>query len=120
MYIRYKAYRQGRETLTTMANVCRTLLEASTGSKNKQRKKAADQYYIDLEVLSKLGELCDKGSNEEARKAPKKGTFIPLTPKEKQWIEQVVKEIIRRVGEWSHNPRANLRLLTMSDFPAIP
>jgi hypothetical protein len=86
MYIRYKSYLQGREPLTTMANVCLTLLEASTGSRNKRREKAAVQYYIDIKVLKKLGELCAKGSIQEARKATEKGPFIPLTPKEKQWI----------------------------------
>jgi hypothetical protein len=97
MYIRYKAYRQGREPLTTTANVCRTLLEASAGN----RRKAASKYNIGIKVLSKLGLLCDRGSIEEARKAPKKGPFVPLTSEEKEWIEQVVKAIIRRVGEWA-------------------
>lgn len=120
MYLRYKNYRQGREPLTTMANVCLTLLQASTGSKNKQREKAAEKYRIDKTVLSKLGELCDRGSQAEARKAPKKGSFVPLTEKEKQWIETVIKAIIRRAGEVAYDSKAKLNLLTMSDFPCIP
>ena len=47
MYLRYKSYRQGRETLTSMAYMCLTILETSAGG----RIKAEKQYNIES-VLS--------------------------------------------------------------------
>lgn len=116
MYLRYKAYRQNREPLTSMANMCLTILQASVGG----RKEAAQKYGISREVLNKLGNICDKkGSENEARKAPTDGQFTPLSSDEKTWIVKVVKAMIRRVGEYAYDPDINFKQLTMADFPDI-
>lgn len=116
MYLRYKAYRENREPLTSMANMCLTVLEVSAGSK-QSRKKAAQKYFIHFDVLKKLGELVsERGSKLEARKMPKSGTLIPLTQKEKSWIEEVIKKIIFRVGERAFDQQKQLPQITMNDF----
>ena len=116
MYLRYKTYRQNRETLTSMAYMCLTILQAGAGD----RKKAARQYSIDYAVLETLGKLTStKGDPEEARKSPKDGKFDPLRPKEKEWIVSVIKALILRAGEYAYDPRAKLKQLSMKDFPDL-
>ncbi len=116
MYLRYKTYRQNRETLTSMAYMCLTILEAGVGS----RKEAAKQYSIDNAVLDTLGKLTStKGDPAEARKYPKSGIFDPLHPKEKEWITSVIKTLIRRAGEYAFDPSAHFEQITMNDFPNI-
>jgi len=116
MYTRYKAYRAGRESLLSMAYMCLTVLEASAGS----RPNAAIKYAIAKPVLIKLGTLCsERGGPGEARKRPKNGIFSPLSSQEKEWVAQVIKTMIRRVGEHEYNPKASLTQLTIDDFPSI-
>ncbi len=118
MYLRYKAYRQNREKLTSMAYVCFTVLKASAGG----LEKAAKQYYISSKVLKKLSELSTtRGGATEARKCTGNGTFTPLSPKEKEWIVSVIKALIRRVGEseYARSTGTELKQITMGDFPKI-
>ena len=118
MYLRYKAYRQNREKLTSMAYMCFTVLKASADG----LEKAAKQYYISSKVLKKLSELSTtRGGATEARKCTGNGTFTPLRPKEKEWIVSVIKALIRRVGEYecARSTGAELKPITMGDFPKI-
>lgn len=116
MYLRYKAYRQNRETLTSMAYMILTILQVSVGG----RKEAARQYNIEYAVLDILGKLTSsKGDPAETRKFPKDGIFEPLRPKENDWIVSVINALIRRAGEYAHDPRAKLKQLSMSDFPDL-
>ena len=116
MYFRYKAYRENRETLTSMAYMCLTILEASAGSRCR-RKNASQKYFIRFDVLDKLGELVsERGSKSEARKMPNGRTFTPLTQNEKVWIEKAIKKIILRVGEQALDPQKQLPEITMNDF----
>jgi hypothetical protein len=116
MYLRYKFYRQGRETLTSMAYMCLTIIENSAGG----RRKAGKQYNIKYEVLDTLGKLTStKGGPEDARKFPKNGIFNPLHPQERGWIESVIKAIIRRTGEYAYNPKLKRRQINLKDFPEI-
>ena len=127
MYFRYKAYRQNREKLTSMAYMCLTVLEKRAverdkAKENKKLEKAAKQYCTSRSVLKKLAELSStRGDSTEARKYSGNGTFTPLSPKEKKWIESVIKALIRRVGEYEYarSTGAELKQITMDDFPAI-
>jgi hypothetical protein len=113
MYLRYKAYRENRETLNSMAFMCLTILQEGAGG----RKKAAKRYNIDYKILNTLGTLVStKGDKADARKFPKDGKFDPLRPREKDWIVSVIKALVRRVGEYAHDPKANLKKLSMGDF----
>ena len=116
MYHRYGAFKQGQEPLTSMAYMCLTVAEASAGG----RQEAAERYQTHPNVLGKLGELSStRGSLLEVRKAPKHGIYLPLTPKERKWIEAVIRALIRRVGEWAYDPETTLDRLTMDDFPEL-
>jgi len=117
MYLRYKSYLEGRESLTAMAYMCLTVFQASAGG----RKEAADMYCIDYDILDTLGRLTStKGGPEEARKFPKHGKFDPLHPKEKEWIVSVVKALIRRAGEYAHNNKMELNQISIKDFQELP
>lgn len=117
MYLRYKMYRQNREALLSMAYWFLTNIEASGGG---TRKIAAEKYYIDLDVLRKIGQLTStRGSKLEARKAPKKTSCTPLTQNEKVWLEKVIKRITFRLGECAFDPQRKLQTITMNDFPSL-
>lgn len=119
MYLRYKAYRQNRENLTSMAYMCLTVLEASAGNGGKKRANAATKYNIDYSVLDTLGKLSEKGDAKDARKVPKNGSFKPLSQVEKEWIVSVIKALIKRAGEYVYNPAAKLQGITMNNFPQL-
>ena len=122
MYYRFRAYRQNRESLTSMAYFCLTILESGEeyyGS--KRRERVAEKYNIDFKVLKKLGDLTsERGDQLETRKYPKSGQLIPLKPVEKKWIEEVIKAIILRVGEAEFSKEESLPILSLDDFPELP
>lgn len=116
MYHRYGKFMRGQEPLTSMAYFCLTVTEKSAGG----QQKAAELYQIHRDVLRKLGELSStRGSPLDVRKAPKRGNYLPLTPKARQWILEAVKALIRRLGEWAYDPEGTLDRLTMDDFPEL-
>lgn len=116
MYLRYNAYRDGKESLLSMAYMCLTVLETSAGG----RSKAASKYSISKTVLNTLGTICSKkGDQSQARKAPKKGAFCALSHSESDWVTKVVKALIHRAGEWAHKPSAPLPTINMADLPPL-
>jgi hypothetical protein len=116
MYLRYKAYREGRDTLLSMAYLLLTVMQ----SKSKTRKEAAEKLKMEKEIFDTLGELCStKGEEREARKAPKNGTFIPLEHKEREWVLAACKLMIKRCGEFEHCGTEKLSLLKMDSLPTL-
>jgi hypothetical protein len=116
MFIRYKLYRDGRESLLGMAYWCLTVMEYSSGGRNE----ASDQYRVDLKILRKLGELCgNRGDVREARKLKGNAGLTPLKAAERAWIKAVVKRLILRVGEYAYDPVAKLPTIKMTDLPNL-
>jgi len=116
MYLRYKYFREEKESLTAMAYMCLTVFQASAGG----RKEAVKMYCIDYDILDTLGRLTStKGGPGEARKYPKNGKFDPLHAKEKEWIVSVVKALIRRAGEYAHDDKVKLNQISIKDFPEL-
>jgi hypothetical protein len=116
MFLRYRLYREGRETLRNMADWCLKVMEYSAGG----RHEASEQYGVDYRVLRKLLELCwTKGDVDQARKLKGNSSNNQLKPAEREWIRTVVKRLILRVGEYAYDPVFKLQLLTMADFPRI-
>jgi len=116
MYLRYKLYREGRETLLGLAYWCFIMLEYSAGG----RSEAADQYVVDYRVLRKIAELCyTREDIRDAKRLKGNAGITPLRTVEREWIRAVVKKLILRVGEYAYDPVAKLPLITMSDFPPI-
>ena len=113
MFQRYKLYFKGKEPLTSMAYMCLTVFEAS--AKN-DRNNAGKKYNVSHKVLNKLAALCAKGDELEARKTIQHRQYTTLSPEERDWIIRAVGALIRRAGEWSYDPEATLKKITMTDI----
>jgi hypothetical protein len=105
--------------LTVLENPA-TAREQAASSPNKRvaskrRRKAAEAFAIDLEILDKLGELSSTaGDRLTARKVENK-PFRGLSGSEEKWIEQAVRKLIHRLGE--HALGAPLERITIHDLP---
>src|SRR5262249_31197976 len=120
MLLRYEMYLDGKEPLLSMANACMTLLEGSTGATRRVREAFCQTYRIDRAVRDKLGDIVsERGGPAEARKFRSRATMTPLTEKEKQWVKDVVKAMIRRKAEYDADPSAPLQQITLADFVPI-
>ncbi len=117
MYNRYMGYREGREPLAGMANFCLTILEDSTREQKGRRLAAARMYNIDEQILSKIGDLSANRGGAEARKAD--GVTTDFSPKERHFLEQAIKAIIRRVAQRKHTSKGNLSGISWSDLPPL-
>ena len=115
MFDRYVEYRARRGYLTDMANFCLTILENSVQTKKERRKAAAKHYDIEYKVLDKIGRLCSQKGGAEARKA--QGVDQDLNGQERQFLEEVVKAIIRRAAEVVGDPNGSRDTIVLSDFP---
>lgn len=119
MLYRLDLYRQGREPLAGVANVCLTVLESSalqaTGGNGSKRKAAANQYQIALPVLKRVAMLSAKKGGPVARKAEGRGD--PFTKEETHFLEAAVAAFVRRAAEKAADPYGNLPLITMADLP---
>ena len=113
---RYKKYLDKKsDELLSMAYACLTFVEKKAGG---SRKSAANLFKIDEPILNMLGNLtANRGDAKTARKFPKKGDLIPLSEKEKKWIEAAVKILILRMGELANIQTA--KFITMNDLPNI-
>jgi hypothetical protein len=120
MWTRFQLYRDGKEPLLSMAYACLTLLEGSTGATSRVREAFCQKYAVDRAVRDALGDIVsDRGDNEEARKLGGGATRLPLTQKEKNWVEAVVMSLIRRKAEYDANPATPLTQITMADFDTL-
>ncbi|MBW4421208.1 MAG: hypothetical protein KME13_18565 [Myxacorys californica WJT36-NPBG1] len=118
MWFRYQQHLEGKEPLQSMAYFCLTVIE-SLVSKGK-RKRAADEYRIDWEVLDKLGDFTTtKGSQFDARKH--NNDFVALSEAEENWMREAVKILIRRKAEYDYDPEEahSLKLITMAGLPKL-
>lgn len=116
MYLRYKAYREGRDKLLSMAYLLLTVVQ----SKSANRREVSKKLRVEKEILDTLGELCStKGDESEARKAPKDGAFIPLSQKEREWVLAACKLLIKRCGEFEFCGTEHLCQLKMDSLPSL-
>lgn len=125
LWDRYQHYREGRESLPGMAYFCLTLLETMAGRQpedaakkrkiSNARKKAAEKYHIDENVLAKLGDLSSaRGDARTARKAT--AMARSHTPAEVAWTESAIRAIIHRVGKVDARV-TGLALISMKHLP---
>ena len=122
MLSRLDLYRQRREPLGSVANLCLTVLEDSashaTAGKGGKRQKAASHYRIDMEVLKRVGILSAKKGGPLARKA--EGRRDPFTKEETRFLEAAVTALTRRVAERAADPHGHLAVIAMADLPRLP
>ena len=117
MHQRYLGHRKGREPLGSMANFCLTVLENSTGEQKKRRASAAEMYHVDKRVLDKIANLTTNKGGPEARKAG--GLGQDFSSRERCFLNQAVRALIRRVAEREHHPNGCLAKISMADFPSL-
>ena len=119
MLYRLDLYRQGREPLAGVANVCLTVLEYSalqaTGGGGNKRNSATNHYRIAGTVLERVGMLSAKKGGPVARKAEGRGD--PFSQEETSFLEAAVAAFVRRAAEKAADPNGNLPLITMADLP---
>lgn len=120
MYLRFKAYREGRDTLLSMAYLLLTVAESKSATQKKARKEAAAKLRVEETIFDTLGRLCStKGNESEARKAPRNGIFLPLKAKEREWVLAACKLLIKRCGEFEFCGTENLSPLKMDSLPSL-
>jgi hypothetical protein len=120
MYLRYKAYCEGRDTLLSMAYLLLTVAESKSATQKEARKEAAAKLRVEEIIFDTLGRLCStKGNESEARKAPRNGVFLPLKDNEREWVLAACKLLIKRCGEFEFCGTENLSLLKMDSLPSL-
>ena len=115
MYARYVAYREGRTLLGDAANYCLTAI--MLGAHTTRRQDAAKHYRVADKILGKVGYLADHKGGAHARKA--KGSGEEFTGKERLWLEEAMRVLIRRAAEVAHDPHASLPQITMAELPSL-
>lgn len=111
MYHRYMRFRDNRDTLPSMAYFCLTVLEETFGS----RRDAADRLFVSRNLLDEIARLSSKkGGPGEARKA--EGAPTDLSGPERSFLEESIRQIIRRCAEVLGKPNHIFRKITRSDF----
>jgi len=119
MWFRYQMFLDGKEPLLSMAYACLSLLEGSTGAKD-HRKAVCKMYNIEEALRKKLGDIVsEKGGPHEARKLGTSATKTSLTEREKCWVADVIKALIRRKGEYDANPSATFPPIALANFPPV-
>ena len=77
-------------------------------------------YRVDYPVLDTLGKLVNTlGDEVGARKVTSQSELLPPTPEQAKWIEEVLKRLIRRVGEYAADPQKQWQQITKGDFPPL-
>ena len=130
---RWSRYKEGRESLHSMAYFVLTLIE-NEGAKDPgnggKRLKASRKFNIAKGVLDEIGYISSEaGTAQSARKAT--GTNIRYVPsgasnKEAQrinsqldnWLAETIAQVILRIGFHSTSPSS--KQLALSDLPQLP
>lgn len=116
MWYRYERCQAGREQLLPMAYFCLSVFQHSA----EGRGNAARRYCVHRDVLDRLGELTSEcGDLATARKVNAASALRPLTTLEEAWIQDVLRILIRRMGEYAADSRATLKPITMRDLPRL-
>jgi hypothetical protein len=116
MWTRYEGYLQGREPLLPMAYFCLTRFRSGAG----HNKEAASRYRVSKKVLIKLGRLASTSGDETtARKWDSGPPPRPLYDTEKEWVENAVRLLICRAGQYASDPDREWPMITMKDLPQL-
>jgi len=125
MYAQYHAHKEGGIPLAHTAYFLLTVLEQGIEPPKqskpykppKKRIAAAEKFFINLEVLQKIGELTATRGGQSARKV--EGLHSELTLKQMVWLEEAMKMMIRRAGEVAANPNGPHHQITMDHLPRL-
>jgi hypothetical protein len=116
MWTLYEGYLQGRDRLLPMAYTCLTRFRYGSGG----NQEVASRYHVDINVLKELGRLSTTSGDETtARKWDSRHAHQPLTDREKEWVEDAVKLLIYRAGQYASDPDGEWPEITMKDLPQL-
>jgi hypothetical protein len=113
-FSRWRAFRDGREPLQSMAYAVLTLVQSVAGG----RREASTTFRIEARVLATIAELSSTRGNVETLRKFKQGAKVqPLTGAESTWLEAAVRGLVQRMGQ--HAAGIRLPRLTMPDLPTL-
>ena len=119
MYGRYMSSRHSE--LLTVANFCLDMLEFSAKKKPNEKKKqtdrrrAAEMYGIEWEVLDKIGLLAGtKGGPQQSRKVIGKNN--KLEDQDRCFLNKAIKAVIRRAAEKAHGSDSDLPEISLQEL----
>lgn len=113
----YEDYLEGRRPIGSMGYYCLTELGNRLGGRTTWRNRLD----ISNNVATTLSRLTGGvGDHQTGRKVGGGVDHRPHTPSETQWIKRTVALLIRRLGEWEHDPDRDWPKLTMGDLPDLP
>ena len=114
MWTLYECYLQGRDRLLPMAYTCLTRFKYGADGD----KEAASRYHVSKNVLKKLGELSSTSGDETtARKWVSGRPLQPLTEREIEWVEDALRLLIYRAGQYASDPDGEWPKITMKHLP---
>ena len=105
LYDRYMRYRQGKGLLPDVAYFCLTEIERGPTKRD-----------FSNQVRGTIGRLSSEKGGRQARKAA--GKDKDLTDRDRRFLDEAIKAIVRRAAERAHDPNAVLPQIKMSDLPA--
>lgn len=108
---RWRAYRERREPLLSMAYFIFTVLVPENG---RSRQEASAVFAVEEAILRTLSGLSSVRSGSDARKYMAANS-VPLSDHERAWLEAAVLRLIYRLGE--HAGGAALTPIRMDDLP---
>ena len=133
MFYRWAGYHSKKELPASMAYFCLNILEvlakeALANPKNAARKnktrgpsaartKAAEDYKIALDALSKIGELSSEKGGRDARKAAGRNEADALTDPQICFLDEAVKAIIRQLAAHAYDHDNMPPEIKLTDLP---
>jgi hypothetical protein len=117
MWKLYEGYRQEHDRLLPMAYTCLTRFTYSVGGDKRQ---AAKKYGISRQVLTQLASLSTSGDEATARKWVPGRPPKPLTDYEFRWVEEAVRRLILRAGQYAAAPDKVWPQITKAHLPTLP
>jgi hypothetical protein len=116
MWTLYEGYLQGHDRLLPMAYTCLTRFTYGTAS----NKEAASRYGVSRNVLEELGRLSStSGDQVAARKWIPGRVPQPLTDRETEWVEDAIRSLIYRAGQYASDPNGEWPKITMKHLPEL-
>jgi hypothetical protein len=116
MWTLYEGYPQGRDRLLPMAYTCLTRFTYAAGND----KEAASRYHVSKKVLTKLRRLSSESGDETtSRKWVSGRPPQPLSDREKEWVEDAVRLLIYRAGQYASDLDGEWPKITMKHLPQL-
>jgi hypothetical protein len=99
-----------------MAYICLTRFKYGSGG----NKEAASRCHVGSNVLKKLSKLSSKSGDETtAGKGDSEHPPQPLSDREKEWVEDAVRLLIYRAGQYASNPDGEWPKFAMKHLPQL-